>query len=78
MEPPPPPAGQPPPASSQQETNTLGGFLNTITTTTANNNGILGGWATCNASDWAVGTTLTALAPGGYQADINPADWGTA
>ena len=60
------------------ETNTQGGFLNAITTTTANNNGILGGWATCNASDWAVGTTLAALAPGGYQADINPADWGTA
>ena len=59
------------------ETNTQGGFLNTITTTTANNNGILGGWATCNASDWAVGTTLLALAPGGYQADVNPADWGT-
>ena len=59
------------------ETNTQGGFLNTITTTTANNNGILGGWATCNTSDWAVGPTLSALAPGGYQADVNPADWGT-
>jgi fibronectin-binding autotransporter adhesin len=42
-------------------TRTAGGTLNfetgtgTLTTTTANTNGILGGWATHNNADWAVG-----------------------
>ena len=58
-------------------------YANTITTTTANNNGILGGWATFKAADWAVGVgstpfPITALVAGNYQADVNPADWGTA
>ena len=55
-------------------------YANTITTTTANNNGILGGWATFNAADWAVGVgstpfKITALAAGSYKADVNPANW---
>lgn len=49
---------------------------NAITTTTANNNGILGGWATYNGTDWAVGSPIAPLAAGGYQADLNPANWG--
>lgn len=49
---------------------------NAITTTTANNNGILGGWATYNAADWAVGSPIAPLAAANYQADLNPANWG--
>ncbi|MGD0208397.1 MAG: pectinesterase family protein [Verrucomicrobiota bacterium] len=56
-------------------TNTGGGWLNSVTTTTANNNGILGGWATLNASDWAVGTTFAPLASGSYDTSPNPTTW---
>ena len=59
---------------------TLDAFASTnsaITTTSGNVNGILGGWATYNNTDWAVGTTLAALAAANYQADLNPANWGT-
>jgi len=48
-----------------------------FTTTNVNNaGGILGGWATWNASDWARGTTLAAIAAGAYQANTTPANWG--
>jgi autotransporter-associated beta strand protein len=65
------------------DTETNNTYANTITTTTANNNGILGGWATYKAADWAVGAgstpfLITALAAGSYQADLNPANWGSA
>jgi autotransporter-associated beta strand protein len=56
-------------------TNTGGGWLNPITTTTVNNNGILGGWATLKASDWAVGPTFAPLASGSYDTSINPTTW---
>ena len=56
-------------------TNTGGGWLNPITTTTANNNGILGGWATLNSADWAVGTTFAPLASGSYDISIDPTTW---
>ena len=56
-------------------TNTGGGWLNPITTTTANKNGILGGWATLNSADWAVGTTFAPLASGSYDTSPNPTTW---
>jgi len=56
-------------------TNTGGGYLNTITTTTANNNGILGGWATLNSADWAVGTTLAPYSA--YTTSTDPTTWAT-
>ncbi|MGO8836757.1 MAG: pectinesterase family protein [Limisphaerales bacterium] len=54
-------------------TNTGSGYLNTITTTTANNNGILGGWATLNSADWAVGTTLAPYSA--YTISTDPTTW---
>lgn len=63
------------------DTETNNAYANTITTTSANNNGILGGWVTCNAADWAVGVgsspfVIAALDAGSYQAELNPANWG--
>jgi len=50
-----------------------------IGASTANVNGIVGGWNTYNLTDWTTGTAnWTALAAANYQADINPANWGTA
>jgi autotransporter-associated beta strand protein len=46
-----------------------------ITTTTANVNGILGGYATYSAADWAVGTTIAALASGSYTTSTDPTTW---
>ncbi len=54
------------------------GSAPTITTTSANVNSILGGWATWEESDWAVGTTLAPLAATSYQASTDPTTWGTA
>jgi autotransporter-associated beta strand protein len=54
------------------------GTAPTITTTSANVNGILGGWATWEESDWAVGTTIAALAAASYQASTDPTTWGPA
>lgn len=51
-----------------------------ITTTTANSNGILGGWATYNGGDWAVGTgtsPFTVAAYSGYQNSADPTTWAT-
>jgi autotransporter-associated beta strand protein len=56
-------------------TNSGGGYLNTVTTTTANNNGILGGWATLNSADWAVGATFAPLASGSCDASTDPTTW---
>ena len=47
-----------------------------ITTTSANNNDILGGWATYNAADWAVGTTLAAYSA--YTTSTDPTTWAPA
>jgi autotransporter-associated beta strand protein len=47
-----------------------------ITTTSGNNNGILGGWATYNAADWAVGTTLAAYSA--YTTSTDPTTWAVA
>jgi autotransporter-associated beta strand protein len=54
----------------------LGSGTANFTTTSANVNGILSGGITWAATDWAVGTTIAALAAGSYQADLNPANWG--
>jgi len=54
------------------------GSAPTITTTSANVNGILGGWATWEESDWAVGTTIAPLAAASYQASTDPTTWGPA
>lgn len=54
------------------------GSAPTITTTSANVNSILGGWATWEESDWAVGATLAPLAASSYQASTDPTTWGTA
>ena len=48
----------------------------TITTTTPNVNGILGGYATYNGTDWAVGTPIAPLAAASYQASTDPTTWG--
>jgi autotransporter-associated beta strand protein len=52
--------------------------VKTISTTSANVNGILGGWATYNGTDWAVGTTIAPLAAASYQASTDPTTWGAA
>lgn len=54
------------------------GSAPTITTASANVNGILGGWATWEESDWAVGTTIAPLAATSYQASTDPTTWGPA
>jgi len=45
------------------------------TTTTANINGILGGFATYNGTDWAIGTTIAPLASGNYTTSLDPTTW---
>ena len=47
-----------------------------LTTASANVNNILGGWATWEESDWAVGTTIAPLAAASYQANTDPTTWG--
>jgi len=48
-----------------------------LTTASANVNNILGGWATWEESDWAVGTAIAPLAAASYQANTDPTTWGS-
>ena len=45
----------------------------TITTSSANVNGIIGGWATFEEGDWAVGSPMAAYT--GYDATTDPTTW---
>ncbi len=49
------------------------GSAPTITTTSANVNGILGGWATWEESDWAIGATIGAYSA--YTTSTDPTTW---